>query len=386
MPILKQPNVAEERQKARDSLRSCSTMCFAVLMANLIFRVASSQNDFTLLTTPKSKVKWKDIVEVLDTVYLLIMGVGLRHVSNFYNSSNVSFSSLYDLCWVMARMWSITALAVTFVALSKAFTLRDHETEEFNPRFLFVGIVIVLIGVPLVRILDQKYTHKITLESDQGKKTKSKKKWKKKTRSRKIAESNIETDDKPKPLKPDAARARKMALTNLSQLAQCAASFIFLGLIQGLIWFVSFEDSWLNWLSSIAEFGKTFLVSFILMNLYRRELAAIIDITSSGSHSQQIYIDFFESHTEFFSKTSGTFRGSVWSRLSPVILQPLMPHWENFLASSFVKKGINAVQEWFSDHENVKLLFEKIKELFDFLGAAKEGFADWRSAARKSIV
>eukprot|EP00547_Thalassionema_nitzschioides_P015606 CAMPEP_0194256758 /NCGR_PEP_ID=MMETSP0158-20130606/37491_1 /TAXON_ID=33649 /ORGANISM="Thalassionema nitzschioides, Strain L26-B" /LENGTH=289 /DNA_ID=CAMNT_0038995575 /DNA_START=380 /DNA_END=1249 /DNA_ORIENTATION=- len=289
----------------------------------------------------------------------------------------------------MTQMWTVTAVAIVGVALSKAFTLRDDETEEFNPQFLLVGITVLLIGMPLVRVLNHKYTKKIIQELQNSNKSRSKKKWKAKSRGRSVAEAETkgETDDiEPKPLKPDAARARNMGLTTSSRLAQCAAAFTFLGFVEMVIWFVSFEDSWLNWLSAIAEFGKTFMMAAILINLYRRELSALVDITATGSHHQQLYIKYYESQNEVFSKASGTFRGSVWSRLSPVILNPVMPHWENFLGSPFVTKWMTHIQDWVSEHQRTKFIFNKAKELYDVFGVAQEGLVNWRSVVRKFVV
>mmetsp|Transcript_26214 Transcript_26214/g.58260 ORF Transcript_26214/g.58260 Transcript_26214/m.58260 type:complete len:495 (-) Transcript_26214:1999-3483(-) len=333
----KSDKVATEALK---SIQYCYKTCFAAFLANVVITLIDEDIwSRTFGGASMSTLTWVDYVDALDSMNLLIFGLGLLKISRLYfdtlqdRNRRMTEDALLDLFTTMEGIWGVSAMSLAAISLSTAASLKEHGLGvELLGRFSPSAVPGVVFGVLVIaNFAVRAYCSREAAREDQIDEDKSNR-----------------MGSKSKPDTPTFELARDMGFRAYRNQALCAGSFAALASMELAKWTLVAADSGIvGSVFSITDFLTPFAITSLLMILNKSFLRALNAAmrtgggAAMGTVNDEVYNDLFVAQAGFYTKVANTLKSAAIFGLLPYVAAPFKPYVlqaARFVAPSLVDK------------------------------------------------
>jgi hypothetical protein len=262
--------------EALSSIVFCYKACFAGFLAAL-FETAMQ---FELVS--KKAFTWVEVVDVCDSLNLLVFGLGLRKVARIYaadyeKDDEMSGDTVFDLCSTMSLLWRNSAVVVLGVSMVLSLSLAEYlpfVSHQYAMPSAIFGIALVS-SVLLVKINNDNASKVMQQERNEA-------------------------------VKPGYEKARSMGFVASRNMRLCTGMFALMGVIVFCKWALAPTDI-VSRIFSVFDFITPFTIASLQLVLYKSYLRAVVNVTGgSRAAKPEEFADLLEAQKGFYKKIGDT--------------------------------------------------------------------------------
>ena len=300
--------------EALQSIIACYRACFAASFSDLLVSIIDD-NLWSKLWSTSGVIIWTDWIDLVDSLNVLIFGLGLRRVSKLYFASlqdrerRMSEESVLDLMRTMARIWGSCALSLGLVSLSMASSLHHQgafalgmSTSYFTGTFLSV----LAIANGIIRAECRSTINDALAKGDIDNKSK-------------------ETQNE----------GREMGYRAYRNQALCAGGFGIMSMLELVKWLINKDQAGIvGRIFAIPDILTPASITTLLFALNKSFLPAYIAATRKNGNGAKegnrvddtVYNQLFAAQKGFYSKVGATLKSAAIFRVLPYIVTPIIPY------------------------------------------------------------
>ena len=297
--------------EALQSIKQCYRACFAASFSDLLVSIIDD-NLWSKWWSTSGDITWTDWIDLVDSLNVLIFGLGLRRVSKLYFASlqdrerRMSEESVLDLMRTMARIWGSCALSLGLVSLSMASSLHHQgafalgmSTSYFTGIFLFV----LAIANGIIR-----------------------------AECRSAINDAGDIDNKSKETQSEGGEMGYRAYRNQ---ALCAGVFGIMSMLELIKWFINKNQAGIvGRIFAIPDILTPATITTLLFALNKSFLPAYIAATRKNGYGAKagngindtVYNQLFAAQKGFYSKVGETLKSAAIFRVLPYVVTPTIPY------------------------------------------------------------
>eukprot|EP00563_Minutocellus_polymorphus_P019099 CAMPEP_0197717450 /NCGR_PEP_ID=MMETSP1434-20131217/1978_1 /TAXON_ID=265543 /ORGANISM="Minutocellus polymorphus, Strain CCMP3303" /LENGTH=382 /DNA_ID=CAMNT_0043301979 /DNA_START=119 /DNA_END=1267 /DNA_ORIENTATION=- len=295
--------------EALQSIKFCYRACFAAFLADAFVSIIDDKL-WAKWFGGGGGITWTDWVDLLDTLNVLIFGLGLRRVSQLYFATlqdrdrRMSEESVLDLMRTMSKIWRSCALSLGLVSLSMATSLHQQGGVALRigaGSFVVVVLAVLALGNGIIRHYCSTKIKALTVPGDN-------------TSSR--------------------SEARELGYRAYRNQALCAGVFAIMSAIEFIKWVANKAEAGIvGRVFAIPDFLTPAAITTLLFALNKSFLPAFVVATRAGVGAvregdidDEIYDQLFTAQKDFYTKIGATLESAAIFRVLPYVVTPLLPY------------------------------------------------------------